>query len=73
MKKFIPFSSANIDAIAQCPKCFRTWTYDGVDALLDFGNRKRVDGMAASGRDCPGCKVPARLFQSLETVNKSGR
>jgi hypothetical protein len=67
--KFIPFSSAHIDAVAQCPKCLRTWSYDAVDALLDWGNRKQVEGMATSGRVCPGCGTPAKLYQSLETVH----
>lgn len=70
MKKFVPFKHAFIDALAQCPNCLRTWSYDSVDALLDWGNR-RIPGMAGAGRECPNCKQEAKLFQSIETSTRA--
>lgn len=63
-----PFRTSGLDALAQCPRCLRTWTYDALDALLDRGKQK-IEGYE-SDRNCRNCKIPAKLFQSLESVVK---
>ena len=59
-----PFTTAGVDALAQCPKCLRTWTYDSVDAFMDY-KRQPIEGQR-DNRYCPNCNVRAKFFQSLE-------
>lgn len=66
--KHEPFKTSGLDALAQCPRCLATWTYDALDALLDRGKQK-VEGYV-DDRYCRNCKVPGKLFQSLEGLVK---
>jgi len=65
--KYEPFKTSGIDALAQCPRCLRTWTYDALDAWMDHGRKQMVDGYV-DDLHCRNCGVKARLFQSLENI-----
>ena len=64
MKNHIPMSRqhllSKVDALAQCPKCKKIWSYDGLDALMDIKNEEP--------RLCSGCGGQAKLYQSLESL-----
>lgn len=66
--KYEPFKTSSIDALAQCPTCLRTWTYDSLDAMLDYGKQK-IEGYV-DDLHCRNCGTKAKLFQSLEGLVK---
>jgi len=55
---------SKIDALAQCPnpKCKRIWSYDGVDALLDYATSDE-QSIEVSNIYCRGCGTKAKLYQ----------
>lgn len=55
---------SKVDAIAQCRRCKRIWSYDGLDAMMDIRN-----GVSLA---CPGCGEKAALYQNLESLFTNG-